>query len=291
MMMQRQIIAIDETKCTGCGDCIPACPEGALQVIDGKARLISDLFCDGLGACIGRCPTGAMTVETREAEPYNERRVMVESIAPAGKNVIAAHLRHLADHGQQAFLEEALQCLKELGIENPLQQPASAASHGHGGHHQGGGCPGSAVRSFGSKQPQPSTTSSDAQQPSALRQWPIQLHLVSPEAPYYHGSDLLLAADCAAFAVGNFHGAFMQGKSLAIACPKLDSGMEVYVEKLAIMIERSRINTITVALMEVPCCGGLMTLVAEALRRTSRKVPVKRIVIGLEGNVLSEEWV
>lgn len=290
-MMQRQIIAIDEKKCTGCGDCIPACPEGALQVIDGKARLISDLFCDGLGACIGCCPTGAMTVETREAEPYNERRVMIESIVPAGKNVIAAHLRHLADHGQQAFLEEALQCLKELGIENSLQQPASAASHAHSGHHHGGGCPGSAMRSFGSKSNQPLAASSDAQQPSALRQWPIQLHLVSPEAPYYHGSDLLLAADCAAFAVGNFHTAFMQGKSLAIACPKLDSGMEVYVEKLAIMIERSRINTITVALMEVPCCGGLMTLVAEALRRTSRKVPVKRIVIGLEGNVLSEEWV
>lgn len=127
--------------------------------------------------------------------------------------------------------------------------------------------------------------------PSALRQWPIQLHLVSPEASYFHGSDLLLAADCTAFAVGDFHGSFMRGKSLAIACPKLDSNMEIYVEKLTAMVDLARLNTITVAIMEVPCCGGLMAMVAEALRKASRKVPVKKVVIGVQGDVLSEEWV
>jgi hypothetical protein len=143
---------------------------------------------------------------------------------------------------------------------------------------------------------QAAPAASDAVQPaaiigSALRQWPIQLHLVSPQAPYFQGSDLLLAADCAAFAVGDFHGSFMQGKSLAIACPKLDSEMHIYVEKLAAMIDLSKINTITVVIMEVPCCGGLMAIVAEALQKASRKVPVKKVVISLRGETLSEEWV
>ena len=126
---------------------------------------------------------------------------------------------------------------------------------------------------------------------SALRQWPIQLHLVSPQAPYFHGSDLLLAADCTAFAVGEFHGLFMRGKSLAIACPKLDSDMGIYVEKLTAMIDMGCLNTITVAIMEVPCCGGLMSIVAEALRNAQRKVPVKKMVVSLQGQILSEEWV
>jgi len=126
---------------------------------------------------------------------------------------------------------------------------------------------------------------------SALRQWPIQLHLVSPQAPYFQGSDLLLAADCTAFAVGDFHGSFIRGKSLAIACPKLDSDMEMYVEKLAAMIDMARLNTITVAIMEVPCCGGLMSIVAESLRNAQRKVPVKKVVVSLQGEILSEEWV
>ncbi|NTV99635.1 MAG: 4Fe-4S binding protein, partial [Chlorobiaceae bacterium] len=153
--MKRQIITIDETKCTGCGDCIPACPEGALQVIDGKARLVSDLFCDGLGACLGNCPTGAMAVVTREAEPYDEKRVMHESIAKAGPNVIAAHLRHLAGHGQEQYLGEALEYLKERGISNPLdEEPVGEEAaqredeHAHRHAHAGGGCPGSRMMDF-----------------------------------------------------------------------------------------------------------------------------------------------
>ena len=284
--MKRQIITIDEKKCTGCGDCIPGCPEGALQVIDGKARLISDLFCDGLGACIGHCPTGAMKIETREAEPYDEKRVMHESIAKGGANVIAAHLHHLKDHAQSDFLQQALEYLQEQGIANPLENEAARQPAPHAG-----GCPGSRTIDFSAKSASVAAALPNAPVQSALRQWPIQLHLVSPQAPYFEGSDLLLAADCCAFAVGDFHGSFMKGKSLAIACPKLDSEMDIYVDKLAAMIDLSHINTITVAIMEVPCCGGLMSIVAEAQRKANRKVPVKKVVISLQGETLSEEWV
>ena len=297
--MQRQIITIDEKKCTGCGDCIPGCPEGALQVIDGKARLISDLFCDGLGACIGHCPTGAMNIVSREAEAYDEKRVMHESIVKGGANVIAAHLRHLMDHGQNEFVGQALEYLEEQGIANPLECGAVSQTetrHANAGQQHAphaGGCPGSRTIDFNANGKTEAAVAAMPGAPvqSALRQWPIQLHLVSPQAPCFARSDLLLAADCAAFAVGDFHGKFMQGKSLAIACPKLDSGMEIYVEKLAAMIDLSHINTITVAIMEVPCCGGLMSIVAEAQRRASRKVPVKKVVISLQGETLSEEWV
>lgn len=301
--MKRQIITIDEKKCTGCGDCIPGCPEGALQLIDGKARLVSDLFCDGLGACIGHCPTGAMRIETREAEPYDERRVMRESIVRGGPNVIAAHLRHLQDHGAHEYLLEAAEYLKEEGIANPLEHaaeavsvpahPAGHPSHNHANH--GGGCPGSKMMDF-RLQGRPSASPAlpaggTVPAPSELRQWPVQLHLVSPLAPYFEGSDLLLAADCVAFAAGDFHQRFLRGKTLAVACPKLDSGMDIYVEKLAAMIDHARINTITVAIMEVPCCGGLLSVVEEASRKASRKVPVKKVVIGVQGDMLSEEWV
>ncbi|MEI8186391.1 MAG: 4Fe-4S dicluster domain-containing protein [Chlorobiaceae bacterium] len=297
--MKRQIITIDEKRCTGCGDCIPGCPEGALQVIDGKARLVSDLFCDGLGACIGHCPTGAMKIETREAEPYDEKRVMHESIAKGGPNVIAAHLHHLIDHGQTDFVQQALQYLQEQGIANPLEsEPAGkpAAHRTHPAHSHAphtGGCPGSRTIDFSANGSNDAAIAAHSHAPvqSALRQWPIQLHLVSPQAPYFQGSDLLLAADCCAFAVGDFHGSFMKGKSLAIACPKLDSEMDIYVDKLAAMIDLSHINTITVAIMEVPCCGGLISIVAEAQRKAKRKVPVKKVVISLQGETLSEEWV
>ncbi len=141
-MAKRKIIKIDEKKCTGCSLCIPNCPEGALQMIDGKARLISDLFCDGLGACIGHCPEGAITIEEREAEPYDEKKVM-ENIVKQGKNVIKAHLEHLKGHGETEYLKQAIQVLKKKGIENPLHR---VAAHAH--MHGSSGCPGVKVVDF-----------------------------------------------------------------------------------------------------------------------------------------------
>ena len=224
---------------------------------------------------------------------------MHESIAQGGANVIAAHLHHLMDHGQSDFFHQALEYLQEQGIANPLENEAvrkPATQHAHAAHHyehHTGGCPGSRTLDFSAngKSDAAVATNPNAPVQSALRQWPIQLHLVSPQAPYFQGSDLLLAADCCAFAVGDFHGSFMKGKSLAIACPKLDSEMDIYVDKLSAMIDLSHINTITVAIMEVPCCGGLMSIVAEAQHKAKRKVPVKKVLISLQGETLSEEWV
>jgi len=260
--MQRQIITIDEALCTGCGDCIPGCPEGALQVIDGKARLVSDLFCDGLGACIGHCPTGAMRVEGREALLYDEKRVMREHIMPKGHNVIKAHLQHLLDHGEDGYLAEALECFREAGIPAPLDGgPSHAAVAGHGG----GGCPGSKTMAFGSVAGGASPSGGVLDAPSELTQWPVQLHLVSPLVSYFKGP---------IFARCRLHGVCCWGfsitafcvKSLAVACPKLDSGIDIYIEKLAAMIDEGGLNTITALVMEVPCCNGLMTIVQRAFR-------------------------
>lgn len=277
-MLKRKIIKIDEAKCTGCGLCIPGCPEGALQIIDGKARLISDLFCDGLGACLGECPEGAIEVEEREAEPYSEETVM-ENIVKQGPNTIAAHLKHLAEHGEEGYLRRALAVLEEKGIENPLKAAPKEKSFS--------GCPGSRVidRSKETSSQAPSGPS-----PSELRQWPIQLHLVSPEAPYYKGADVLLAADCTAFALGGFHSGYLKNKALAIACPKLDADQEVYVEKLKRMIDVSKINTLTVLIMQVPCCRGLLSIAQRAADEAGRKVPVKSAVVSIEGEILKEEW-
>ena len=278
MKTKRQIITIDEEKCDGCGLCVNGCPEGALQLIDGKARLVSDLLCDGLGACIGECPQGAITVETREAEEYDERRVMENMIAK-GENTVKAHLHHLQAHGQKKFLAEALAFLKEKNMKNPMEEGKSPC---------GGGCPGAAAVDFG---PDANDNASAGKAPSRLRQWPVQLHLISPAAPYFAGADLLLAADCTAFAMGSFHEDFIKGKALAIACPKLDDGQELYLEKLTGLIDDAKVNTITVATMEVPCCSGLLAMAKKAAAGASRKVPLKHVMISLRGEILKEEWV
>ena len=289
--MKRDILKIDEDLCNGCGQCVPNCHEGALQVIDGKVRLVSELMCDGLGACIGHCPEGAITIETREAEPYNETRVM-EQMKDKGKNTIIAHLKHLKDHGETGFLQEGVAYLKEHRAElnfnldevirrvhnhgqvapAPVQMQKQGHSHAHG--HEGGGCPGS--RTMVIEKPDATNDIAPAgDQPSELRQWPVQMHLVNPNASYFKGADLLLAADCVAFSMGGFHSKHLKGKSLAIACPKLDQGTDIYVQKLIAMIDSAKVNTITVMMMEVPCCGGLLQMVKSALSQASRKVPVK----------------
>ena len=278
--MLRKIIRIDEKKCTGCGDCIPTCPEGALQIIDGKARLISDLFCDGLGACIGPCPTGAMTVEEREAEPYAEKKVM-ENIVKQGKNVIKAHLEHLRSHGETGYLKEAIAFLNEKGVDVPVEKNKNANMHS--------GCPGAKMVDLRNKN-EAEEGGASVKVESQLRQWPIQLHLVNSEAPYYQKADVLLVADCVAYALGNFHNDYLKGKPIAIACPKLDENQEIYLEKIKSWFEDAKINTLTVMIMQVPCCRGLLNLAQTALEKSKRKVPVKYIIVGIDGEIITEEW-
>ncbi len=286
--MLRKIVNIDEELCDGCGDCVPSCHEGALQIIDGKARLISDLFCDGLGACIGHCPQGAITIDVREAEPYNETKVM-DTIIKGGPNVIKAHLEHLIDHNEMEYFQEAINYLKRNGIESPIHKSNSEQKIlkqvQNDGVQTTSGCPGSRAMSF-DVQEKPDADAGSRQ--SHLRQWPVQLHLVSPYANYFQNSDLLLAADCCAFAYADFHKDFMQGKSLAIACPKLDGNQEVYFDKLTTMIKEANLKSITVLVMQVPCCSGLYQLATEAIKESGKEIPLKVVVIGINGDILKE---
>ncbi len=276
--MRRKIIAIDQEKCNGCGLCATGCPEGALKVIDGKARLVGDLLCDGLGACIGTCPENAITVEEREAAPYDELKVL-ENIIPQGPNVLKAHLEHLRDHDQTEYLQQAVALLRQKEIPVELS-PKSAPAHA-GGHQ----CPGSRSMAFA---PSQAANEDGAARPSRLTHWPIQLHLISPAAPQYRNSDLLIAADCVAFSYADFHKDFLKDRSLAIACPKLDSRQEVYVEKLTALIDQAEVKSITVLIMQVPCCRGLLQEVVEAASHANRKVPIRYVVVGLQGEILQE---
>ncbi len=281
--MKRKIVEIDEDKCNGCGLCVPNCYEGALQIIDGKARLISDLFCDGLGNCIGHCPQNAIKIIEREAEPYDEKKVM-EKIAKAGAATIKAHLEHLKDHGETEYLRQAIEYLKENNIEVPEGVEEERP------HHEGSafcGCPGSRVMDFGRAEDEAQHGDISSQ----LRQWPVQLHLVPPNAPFYKNADVLLAADCTAFSLGDFHSKHLKGKALAIACPKLDSSQEIYEEKITAMIDEAKINTLTVMTMEVPCCGALLLLAKRAAEAAGRKIPIKHIVVSVKGEILEENWV
>ncbi len=258
--MKRKMVKIDEEKCNGCGLCVPSCAEGAIQIIDGKARLIADNLCDGLGACLGDCPLDAITIEEREADEFDEAAVE--------------------------------QHLREIGRE-PLP-------HGHGSAPvaQQGGCPSAQVKSFappaGGGCPSARTmnfakpaTSAEAedeygQRPSRLAQWPIQLHLVPPTAPFFQNADVLLAADCAPFAYADFQEDLLKGKALAIACPKLDNTAP-YVEKLTAMITQSNIRSLTVVHMEVPCCNGLVMMAKQALANSGRDIPFETVCIGIRG--------
>jgi len=281
--MKRKIIEINDDLCNGCGNCIPNCAEGALQIIDGKARLISDLFCDGLGACIGHCPTGAMQVVDKEAEPYDERKVMV-NVVKGGKNVIKAHLQHMLDHDETEYFNQAVEYLEENNIDNPLKGEKMEHNHSHSG-----GCPGSKTMQFNRNEN--NNRSNSVKIESELQQWPVQMHLLNPTAPYFRKADVLLAADCTAYTIGDFHRNFLKGKALAIACPKLDTGLDIYVDKIRRMIDEAEINTLTVMIMEVPCCMGLIQIAQKAVAEAERKVPVKKIVISLQGEVLTEEWI
>ena len=281
--MKRKIIRIDDNKCTGCGQCIPDCPEGAIQLIDGKARLISDLFCDGLGACIGTCPEGAISIIEREAAPYDEKTVM-ENIVRQGGPVIKAHLEHLAGHGQTDLYNQAIEYLKEHKIRMPGNMPGNMASNVHGGLPHQAGCPGSMARSIPRNRPAAGRRPAEKAE-SELRQWPVQLKLLNPAAPYFDHADLLISADCVPFAFAGFHGELLHGKIAIIFCPKLDSDIEGYVTKLAEIFSRHEIKSITVAHMEVPCCSGVRYVVDRALERSAKKIPVSEKTISILGEI------
>ncbi len=258
--MIRDIVKIDEEKCDGCGLCVPACAEGAIQIIDGKARLIADNLCDGLGACLGHCPKDAIIVEKRAADEFDEEAVEAH-LKEQGRAPLAGHGHHPA----------------------PAAKPAA----------HGGGCPSAKVMSFGGGCPsaQVPTVAAPAAaaaeqagtRASTLRQWPVQMHLVPPSAPFLKDADLLLAADCVPFAYADFHKDFLDGKALLIGCPKLDDG-QAYVEKLTQMLRQNNIRKLTVLHMEVPCCSGLIAIARQALAACGKEVPFEAVRIGIQGD-------
>lgn len=256
--MKRRIIKIDREKCDGCGLCVPACHEGAIEIIDGKATLVKDAYCDGLGDCLGECPQGAISFETREADPYDEAAVKVRME------------RRRTTGGDAAGAAE----LPKLG----------------------GGCPGLAAFSFddnaedeqdkNSNNPVP-RSSENHTAASELRQWPVQLKLVPVKAPYWDQADLLVAADCVPTAYADFHGQLLRDRRLVIACPKLDDTAS-YTEKLADILAGNDIRSVTVAIMEVPCCGGLDRMVRQAMTLSGRDIAVKTVTVGVCGKLAAE---
>lgn len=275
-MAKRKIIKIDEAKCNGCGLCIPNCPEGALQIIDGKARLISDLFCDGLGACIGHCPQGAINIEEREAEEYDEKKVM-ENIVKQGKNTIIAHLNHLKEHNEFGYLKEAMDYLMTKGIKiRPSELAASQRT-------EAGGCPGSRVAQIKKiDKGQGSRVKGQETSQSQLATWPVQLKLVPAFAPFLNGADILIAADCVPFAYADFHEDLLKGKTLLVGCPKLDD-IQYYKEKLSQIINNNDIKSITYAHMEVPCCFGLLPVIKEVIAKSGKNIPFNDVNISIKG--------
>lgn len=260
--MLRNIVKIDQAKCNGCGLCITSCAEGAIRLVEGKARLVKDQYCDGLGACLGECPQGAITIEQREAAAFDEVAVQ----------------HHLGRQGASP-------------AHVPAAPKATPAPHKHaaGGcpgamaMSLGGGCPGSAARTMSGHVPV--SAPADAPTPSALRNWPVQLKLISPMAPYLEGADLCIAADCTAFAYPDFHKGLLAGKVLLIACPKLDETAP-YIEKLATIFTHNDIRSVEVVYMEVPCCSGLVHLVRQALAQSDKAIPLALTRIGIEGAVV-----
>ncbi|KXB06390.1 4Fe-4S ferredoxin [candidate division MSBL1 archaeon SCGC-AAA382F02] len=275
--MKREIIEINEEKCNGCEECIPACPEGALQIIDGKARLVNESFCDGLGACIGHCPQDAITIEERETEPYDETAV-VDRMLDQGEKVLKAHLKHLEKHRQDELLQEALDYLKKKEKTIPLEDHKSKTTE----HTTHTSCPSSVARDWKTQTTKPN----DAKEiHSSLKHWPVQLKLVVPNAPYFENADLLISADCVPFAYANFHNDLLDGKSLVMGCPKLDDS-KLYVEKLTQLFQQSDVKSVTIAHMEVPCCFGIDQIVKDALKASGKSLPVEEITINVKGEKL-----
>lgn len=263
--VKRKIIVIDEDKCDGCGLCIPSCPEGALAIVDGKARLVKEEFCDGLGACIGECPQGALTIVEREVEEYDEEGI-VAHLSEKSPELVERHIAHLKAH------------VKEM--------PDNLSKHGVTA------CPSAQVMQWEKAEeegetikPHPEDVKDKEIASSELRQWPVQLHLVPPHAPYFKNADLALVADCVPFAYANFHSDFLKGKSIAIGCPKLDD-VSAYLDKVTQILASNDIKSLTVITMEVPCCYGLVNVALQALKQSGKEIPFEEIVIGIKGDVI-----
>ncbi len=267
-MIKRKIIEIDRDKCDGCGLCTDACAEGALVLDEeNKAVLAKEIYCDGMGVCLDVCPTDALKIVEKESEEYDSDATYKHVVSTRG-NEAAANV-----HGID----------KDDVSEGKRERPSAPDFPM--------GCPGSMSKEIqrnpAEKANNPSSSAINAQ-PSAseLSQWPIQLHLVSPYAPYFKESDLLIAADCTAFALGSFHNDLLKKKKLIIACPKLDDTTG-YVEKLAEILKNNTIYSLTVAIMTVPCCAGLYNIVEKAVELSGTNISIKKTVIGLDGEIIS----
>ncbi len=236
----RKIVKIDEEKCNGCGLCVPACVEGALKIIDGKARLVSETYCDGLGACLGECPQGAITIEEREVKEFDEEAV-----------------KHYQEEQNRSH-QEPLPC----------------------------GCPSATVAQFERAETVGAAHSEVAAQPSMLAQWPVQLTLVPPTAPFLQGTDLVLAADCVPFAYAGFHQDFLRDCSLLVACPKLDD-YQAHLKKLTSILSLARPKSLTVLHMEVPCCFGLVNMAKQAILASGQEIPFREVTFGIRGDLKS----
>ncbi len=250
--MKRKIITIDEELCDGCGNCVSTCSEGALQIIDGKARLVKEDFCDGFGDCMGECPAGALKIEEKESKPFDIHATKEYLLKTQGDEAVRR-------------MEEA-QKKHETKEDKPM--PC--------------GCPGSMAQSI---KRNAATSVGHKTSGAQLRNWPVQIHLLPLKAPYYQGADLLVAADCCAYAHAGFHNDFIKGHTVAIGCPKLDNA-GAYKEKLATILSENDIKSVAVAYMEVPCCSGLVKLVEEVVKASGKNIPVKKTKIGIKGQVV-----
>lgn len=235
--MKRRIIKIDESKCNGCGLCAAACHEGAIDMVDGKAKLMREDYCDGLGDCLPACPANAITFEEREAPAYNEAAVLASKAAKEQKKA--------------PFV-----------------------------------CPSTMAKSFVRKQEEHAESTTEISMESQLTQWPVQIKLVPVNAPYFNGAKLLVAADCTAFAYGNFHNKFIKNHVTLIGCPKLD-GLD-YSEKLTEIIRNNDIKSVDIVRMEVPCCGGLENAVKKALMDSGKMIPWQVTIISTDGKIIDK---
>ncbi|OGS20553.1 MAG: hypothetical protein A2252_09850 [Elusimicrobia bacterium RIFOXYA2_FULL_39_19] len=265
--MKRKIIKIDEKKCTGCAACITGCPEQAIQIVDTKqgpkARLVKDFYCDGLGACLGTCPEGAISIEEREAQEYDDKAT-VERIKMVAPEMLETHIKHLEAHGM-----------------------GGSGKHEHKKHEIICGCPSAQTMDLKKKLNLKAEITNTQAFQSELVNWPVQMHLVSPSATYFKNADIAIVADCVPFAYASAHQDFFKGRVVIIGCPKLDD-TDTYTEKVTDIITQASPKSITVVHMEVPCCSGLDYLVQEAIKKSDKKVPYKKIVITIKGGISAQ---